>query len=123
MAKISVFGRLGSDAEKKKVNDKDVINFNVAENQKSVDKQTGEYKEYPVWYQCTMFTKSEKIIKHLKKGNKVVVDGNLTFNDYKSPSGEIKHGKNITVKDLILIDFEEDTETTEQNQDSDDLPF
>lgn len=100
-----LIGRLGADAEKKNVNEKQLVSFNLAENQKKVDKDTGEEKEYTIWYQCALYLKSEKVISHLKKGNRVLVEGKISFEDYKGNDGIIKHGKNIWVNDLQLIDF------------------
>lgn len=100
-----LIGRLGADAEKKEVNGKQLVSFNIAENQKKTDKGTGEVSEISVWYNCSMFLNSEKIISHLKKGHRVHVYGQVSFEDYKDKSGVIKHGKNIWVSDLQLIDF------------------
>lgn len=108
MAKVMLICRLGADAEKKIANGKELLNFNVAENSIKTDSQTGEVTEITQWYQCTMFTKSEKLQKHLVKGAQVVVEGKLSFEDYRNKNGVIVHGKKILVTDLHLIDFVKD---------------
>jgi len=115
MAKIMLIGRLGADAEKKIVNEKELLNFNVVENSTKTDSQTGEISEIAQWYQCTYFTKSEKLQKHLLKGNRVVVEGKISYDDYKNKVGAIVHNKKILVTEIHLIDFAPD-ESSEKEE-------
>jgi single stranded DNA-binding protein len=115
MEKISLIGHLGADAVKKVVNEKQMVSFNVCANKKKTDKGTGEVVEIPTWYQCSMYLNSEKVISHLTKGNRVYVYGDISFEDYKDKGGIIKHGKNIWVNDLQLIDFNVEESSKDEN--------
>lgn len=115
MAKIIVMGHLGADAVKKEVNGKQLVSFNICENQSKTDKGSGEVITISNWYQCSMYLNSKKIISHLTKGNRVNVFGQISYEDYKNKANVIVHGKNIWVSDLQLIDFNVE-ETQEESQ-------
>ena len=130
MAKITVLGRLGADAKVQSLKndpDRSVLNFSVAENIKLKDSEKTQ------WFNCSYFVKSTKIVRHLKKGNRVLVFGDLAVVEFRSPDNRIQVSNEILIHSLQLIDFDEsfkknddgtytNSETGEVVK-SDDLPF
>jgi len=70
---ITFSGRLGGDAEVKKMGDRDKLSFRVAVN--------AEYSKdaAPVWYSCLAFYSDKRafMLDELKKGTQVMVTGSL----------------------------------------------
>jgi single-strand DNA-binding protein len=110
MAKIMLVGNLGADAEVKKVNDSEVINFNLAENQKTTNRKTGEIVERTNWYSCSYFvSKDSKLVNFLKKGGRVFVEGDLVFREYVTQNKTVAVANNVVVKDLMFLDVKQDS--------------
>ena len=70
---ITFSGRLGGDAEVKKLGDRDKLSFRVAVN--------AEYSKDapPVWYSCLAFYSDKRafMLEEMKKGVQVMVTGSL----------------------------------------------
>ncbi len=75
-------GRLGKDAELKTVGQQNMpmVSFSIAANMA----RNGSQQDIVVWYNCSMF-RNTKIVEYLKKGTRVLINGQLEFN--KSQDG------------------------------------
>jgi len=106
MAKIMIIGNLGEKAEVKKVSDnKEVINFHLAENQEYVDKKTGEVIKRTNWYVCSYFvSNAAKLATYMTKGSRFFVFGELTFKDYLTKDNRAAISYNVLVKDLSILE-------------------
>ena len=128
-------GRLTANAEVKAVkNDKQVINFTVAINQKWKNKQ-GEKKEKTAYVDCA-YWRNSGIAEYLTKGAVVEISGWMEAQGYQSKSDGIKARLNCTCDTIKLFSLtaksEKATDTKTKkavtagagNQpDEDDLPF
>ena len=106
MVKVFLCGNLGSDAKSKQLeDDRFVINFSVADNQKKGD------KEITQWFNCSYFVKNNNVINYLVKGHKVAVVGDLTISEYRSSqTNEVKISSDILVNSLQILEFADKTE-------------
>lgn len=70
-----IAGNIGGDAEMRKAGDSDVCSFSVAAETDERDRKTE-------WFDVSVFgAYGEALCKHLKKGGKVTVFGDLTFRE------------------------------------------
>ena len=128
-------GRLTANAEVKAVkNDKQVINFTVAINQKWKNKQ-GEKKEKTAYVDCA-YWRNSGIAEYLTKGAVVEISGWMEAQGYQSKSDGIKARLICTCDTIKLFSLTAKSEQPEKakekkavstgaaNQpDDDDLPF
>jgi single-strand DNA-binding protein len=128
-------GRLTANAEVKAIkNDKQVINFTVAINQKWKNKQ-GEKKEKTAYVDCA-YWRNSGIAEYLTKGAVVEISGWMDAQGYQSKSDGIKARLNCTCDTIKLFSLtaangqmseakpkKAVTAGTGNNPDDDDLPF
>lgn len=79
MNNITVYGRLGRDAEVKDVNGNRLLELNICQCQK-------KNEENPMWWKVSFWgDRYSKIEQYLKKGSAVIVNGEMDFpNCYES---------------------------------------
>lgn len=109
MAKVIILGNLGKDVVVKNLeNERVVLNFSVAENVAKKNKE-GIWENIPQWFNCSMFTgANDKRIKHLVKGAKVQVLGELTIDEFKNQTNDMIKVFNVTTLSLNLLSFVEE---------------
>lgn len=123
--KLQVIGNLGADATVQNHNGNQFVSFRVAHTEQWTNKQTGEVNKATTWVSCIMNGNGGGLTQYLKKGTKVYVDGNVSFNVYSSPAThQMECGVNLNVRTLELCGGKMETPTTEQKQQNNDIePF
>ncbi len=102
MITVVLAGNIGQDAEVKQINEKEYLSFGVADNERSVDKSTGEVREIVTWY--NVLYRGGKVGEYLKKGVKVQVIGTLTIDVYRSErDNTVKVSRSIFANTLQLL--------------------
>ena len=86
MIKLQVIGNLAKDCVVNNVNGKNVINFNVAHNEKYKDAQ-GQQKDKTIWVDCAYWTDRTGIAPYLKKGTQVYAEGVPDIRTYTTNDG------------------------------------
>ncbi len=86
MIKLQVIGNLAKDCVVNNVNGKNVINFNVAHNEKFKDAQ-GVQKDKTIWVDCAYWTDRTGIAPYLKKGTQVFAEGMPDIRTYTTNDG------------------------------------
>ena len=105
MTRITLLGHIGADAKATSLQDgRKLYTFSVADNYKTVNKDTGEEIEVVQWFNCSYFSNSEKVAAHLIKGHRVLVQGELRFSEYIK-DGRVGRSNDITVINLNIIDY------------------
>lgn len=84
MNQLQLIGNLGDDAQVQVYNDKKFVSFKIADTDKWTDAQ-GVTHEATTWVSCTMSGDGGNILKYLKKGVKVFVQGKMSTRVYSSP--------------------------------------
>jgi single-strand DNA-binding protein len=74
---FNITGNLTADGEIKQVGDSNVINFSIANNDESKKKDDGNYENIASFFNCTYWSKTGKMVNHLKKGKTVSLSGKL----------------------------------------------
>ena len=90
MNKVFVYGRVSTDVEIKDMNGRNVANFNVAsQNKNIINKEERKYGTN--FYRVSVWGPSaDAAAKYLRKGNRVVVAGDLVVREYTG-SDQLKH--------------------------------
>ena len=61
-----------------------VLSFGVAENDRRKNPQTGDWEDYPIFIDCTLFgARADALIKYLSKGTKVTIEGKLRWSQWE----------------------------------------
>lgn len=105
MKTTSIIGHITNDCEIRKVNDKSVINFTVAVNEKFTDKQ-GNKISNATFFDCAYWRNdgnSLKVAEFLKKGTQVYVSGSPDVHFYINKQGAAAGNLRITVDALELL--------------------
>jgi single-strand DNA-binding protein len=81
-----------------------VVAFSVAENVRMLDPETGTFKTtHTNWFPVTAFgAVAERARKHLKKGDRVIVQGRMKMAKYTDKAGEERTGFEILADEVAL---------------------
>ena len=127
----NISGNLTADAEIKKVGDSNVINFSIANNDESKKLQDGTYENIVSFFNVVYWSKSGKMINHLKKGKTVSITYKLKQDRWETESGEKRNVVKLRATEVIPHVFEK-TNTESVNEmpipepepvDENDVPF
>ncbi|WP_018614449.1 single-stranded DNA-binding protein [Segetibacter koreensis] len=99
MLKLQVIGNLAKDCVVNNVNGKNVINFNVAHNEKYKDAQ-GQQKDKTVWVDCAYWTDRTGIAPYLKKGTQVYAEGVPDVRTYTTNDG--RQGATLSLRVSVV---------------------
>lgn len=123
MNKVILTGNLGFDATVGNHNGKSVINFNLAVSKK-VNNET-----QTTWFRCSYWTDKTAVAPYLKKGGKVLVEGEVSLSTY-GDVGNMKSSLDVRVNNVELLGGgqQQATQPVNNNQQpaaetADDLPF
>ena len=87
--RVTLLGNLGSDAELKQAGSSSVLKLRLATTERYVDKD-GEKQERCEWHNVNIWGKrAEALAKHLKKGDRILVEGSLRYGSYEKDG--VKH--------------------------------
>jgi len=92
-------GRLGADGELRTTQSGErVLSFRAANDVGFGDRKTTQ------WVECSMWGKrAEAVAPHLKKGQQVVVSGELTIHEFERRDGSKASGLRVRVNDVTLV--------------------
>lgn len=96
--KVILVGNLGRDPEVRTMNNGDkVANFSVATSESWV--KNGERQERTEWHKVVVFGKTAEFCeKHLEKGDKVTIEGQLQTRSWEDQAGQKKYTTEVVVQ-------------------------
>ncbi|QIG57726.1 ssDNA binding protein [Arthrobacter phage Shoya] len=104
---LPVRGRLTADPELRFTpSGAAVVNFTVASNSSKFDRDSNSWKDQPAkFWRCAAWnqgklTRAENIANMLKKGDSVIVYGELTTREYETKEGEKRSADEIRVESI-----------------------
>jgi len=105
MNRVTLCGNLGSDPEISTLPSGTMLaKVSLATTESYKDKNTGEWKENTEWHRLVLWESLAKIASdYLKKGNKVLVEGRIKYNQYVDRDGQTRYSTDIVVNDLIMM--------------------
>lgn len=100
---VVVVGNLTRDVElRTSASGSAIMNFGVAVNDRSKNKQTGQWEDRPNFIDCTMFgTRAESVSRFLSKGMKVAIEGKLRWSQWDDRKTGEKRSKVEVIVDEI----------------------
>jgi len=116
MAKVILLGTMGADAKVNVVGEnRYAINFSVCENVPiKVDKEIVYQAQ---WFNVSYFSSSDKMAKHLLKGKKVFVSGNLRFSEFRNETTkQVMKTNEITADTVEPVEWVKSEETLQRNE-------
>ncbi len=99
MNKLIITGRLTRDAEKRAIpSGTAVLSFSVANNTGYGDKQKTHF------FDCSLFGKRAegRLADFMKKGQQVVIEGEVSLNTYQKENGDMRANLNVFVQNVEL---------------------
>jgi single-strand DNA-binding protein len=100
---ITIEGNLGSDPELKAVKDETLSSFSLAHTPRKKVGNNWEDGE-TIWFRVTFWnSKSDLVLDHLKKSDKVIVMGSLSQSNYTSKAGEQKSSLEISGTSFAIV--------------------
>lgn len=95
MNQITIEGNIGSDPELKMYKEETLSSFSLAHTPRK--KVNGEWQDgETIWFRVTFWnTKSDLVLDHLKKGDRVLIVGSLSQSNYTNKEGEQKSSLEI----------------------------
>ena len=104
---LTIRGRLTADPELRFTpSGAAVTNFTIAANASKFDRQTNEWKDEPTkFWRCAAWNqgkliRAENIANMLKKGDSVIVHGELTTRNYETKEGEKRSADELRVESI-----------------------
>lgn len=128
---MQIVGRLTKDAEVTTTpTGKQVVNFDVAVNERYKVKATGELKSNTIYVECAMW-QGFNLATYLKKGKQVLVKGDIGVRAYINNTNQAVGKLTLRVFRVTLLDGKDGdtnnapaaTAVAVNNEASDDLPF
>ncbi len=104
MAKVSIIGNLGRDAELRYLpSGLAVLDFSIAANERWTDRN-GQQQENTTWFRISVFGKQADVLKqYLTRGKQVYVDGRLRMNEYTDRNGEKRFSLDVKADTVQLL--------------------
>ena len=102
---VTVSGNLTRDPEvRTTVHGKPVMSLGIAVNDRRRNPETGEWEEFPNFFNCTMFgTRGEQLGELLAKGDKVVIEGSLRYSQWETKDGERRSNIEIIIEEVEFL--------------------
>lgn len=99
--KVTVTGNLTRDPElRQTAGGMPVLSFGIAVNDRRKDPQTGEWRDFPNFLDCTMFgARAQSVSQYIGKGSKVAIEGKLRWSQWERDG--VKRSKVEIVVDEI----------------------
>jgi single-strand DNA-binding protein len=118
MIKTTAIGHLGNDAIVNSVNNKNVINFNIAHTEKFKNSEGVDVNK-TVWINCSYWNEKLNIANYLKKGIQVYVEGVPSVKSYTDKNGVVQNQLALRITNIQLLGGGQKT-TQEQNTQQED---
>jgi len=111
MKQMTTFGHLGQDASIQETNGKKTLRTTLAVYEGYINNQ-GRKVERTTWF--TIFYRHTGIAPHLKKGSRILVQGEHSVNLYKDQNGQHQIGQTINADMIQFLDKKPTNETPQQ---------
>lgn len=80
------------------------MSFGIAVNDRRRNPETGEWEEFPNFFNCTMFgTRGEQLGELLAKGDKVVIEGSLRYSQWETKDGQHRSNIEIIIEEVEFM--------------------
>lgn len=120
MYKTILLGNIGKDCVVNTVNGKSVINFSTCNTETWRDAQ-GNKQEKVRWFDCALWRDNTSIAQYLKKGTKVLLEGQVDVKQFQRQDGTQGVGMTFRVSNLTLLGSNNNPKQNTQQQTTSDV--
>lgn len=107
--KVNLLGNVGADPSIREVNEMKVASFSLATSESYKDKQ-GNKVEKTEWHNLVVWGALAKVVEsYVKKGDKLYVEGKISYRSYEDKEGQQKHITEIKVTELRMLGGKKDS--------------
>lgn len=101
---VTLLGRVGINPQKRGTFDHPVVVFSMATHH-NYKQASGDLLQKTDWHRISVFRPylRDKIEKYLVKGQRVLVQGRITYGEYKDDNEETKMATTIIADDVIFL--------------------
>ncbi|KAG7206596.1 hypothetical protein KM043_000280 [Ampulex compressa] len=101
---VTLLGRVGAEPQQRGSSDHPVVIFSLATHT-NYKYDNGEYVQRTDWHKVCVFRPylRESVFHHLKKGQRVLINGRLTYGEFKDDEGNSKPSTAIVAEDVIFF--------------------
>ncbi|KAK1137199.1 hypothetical protein K0M31_001722 [Melipona bicolor] len=102
--RVTLLGRVGGDAQKRGNEEHPVVIFSLATHS-NYRYMNGELVQRTDWHKICVFKPNlrENVFTYLKKGQRVLVSGKITYGEFKDEEGTIKPTTAVVADDVIFF--------------------
>ena len=113
---VTISGNIVKDCDKGGTENTPIVNFSIAVNERRKNSSTGEWEDYPNFFECSLFgPRAKTLAPYLVKGAKLAITGHLRHSRWE------KDGKKNSKVSVIVDRLEFMSKRTENAQES--IPF
>lgn len=122
--KVILIGNVGGEVKIHRFDNNSLIGrLSIATSESYVSKETGQRVEQTEWHNLVVRNKLAEIFeKHVKKGDKIYVEGKLKTRKYQDQSGQDKYTTEIIVNEFTFLNPKNQSKGYESKEEEDN-PF
>uniref|UniRef100_A0A1B0BND0 Single-stranded DNA-binding protein n=1 Tax=Glossina palpalis gambiensis TaxID=67801 RepID=A0A1B0BND0_9MUSC len=101
---VTLLGRVGADPQLKGTTDHPVVVFSVATHT-NYKYESGDWAQRTDWHRIIVFRPNlrELVMEYLKKGQRTMIQGKITYGEIKDQEGNQKPSCSIVADDIIFF--------------------
>ncbi|CAG9858642.1 unnamed protein product [Phyllotreta striolata] len=101
---VQLLGRVGADPQQKGSDERPVVVFSMATHT-NYRYESGEFMQRTEWHKIICFKPGlrDSILNYLKKGQRVLVTGRISYGEIKNDDGTSKTTTSIAAEDIVFF--------------------
>ncbi|KAL6256058.1 hypothetical protein P5V15_013294 [Pogonomyrmex californicus] len=101
---VTLLGRIGADPQRRGTSEHPVVIFSIATHT-NYKHGTADFMQRTDWHRVCVFNPNlrETVSQYLKKGQRVMINGRISYSEYKDPSGNLVSSTSIIADDVIFF--------------------
>jgi single-strand DNA-binding protein len=105
MNQVTLLGNVGQDPEVRSTGGGTLVaNVALATNDYAGKNADGTTKELTNWHRVTLWGRLAEVVQqYVKRGDRLLVTGEIRYSTYKDPSGADRWSTDIHAKDVVLL--------------------
>ncbi|KAF4523471.1 hypothetical protein B566_EDAN004540 [Ephemera danica] len=102
---VTLLGRVGGEPQKRGTEKNPVVIFSVATHVNFKQADTGDLMQKTEWHRICVFKPQlrEVAYKFVRKGQRIYINGRITYGEIKDQDGNIRSTTAITAEDMVFL--------------------
>ncbi|XP_011878136.1 PREDICTED: single-stranded DNA-binding protein, mitochondrial [Vollenhovia emeryi] len=101
---VTLLGRVGADPQKRGSDERPVVIFSLATHT-NYKYEAGEFMQRTDWHKICVFkpTLRDTAYKYLKKGQRAMINGRISYSEFKDTAGNVSYSTAIIADEIIFF--------------------